>query len=137
MRKRWVSITVVLVLTAAGLFIASLRLSHIPDLAIGHSNRPASLAESREKLISYELQGPVGASTTVSYLDESGFAQEATASLPWTLQMRTRSLAAATGVVAQSEAAGLTCRILIDGAVRDQRRSETQPSAVNCQVVVS
>ncbi|MHC9293268.1 MmpS family transport accessory protein [Mycobacterium sp. LTG2003] len=137
MRKRWVSITVVLVLTATGMFIASLRLSHIPDLAIGHSNRPASMAESRVKVLSYEVQGPVGASTTVSYLDESGFAQNATASLPWTLQLHTRNLTVAGGVVAQSEAGGLTCRILIDGAVRDQRHSETQPGAVNCQVLVS
>lgn len=136
MKRHWVTSTVVLVGGVAAAYIASLRMSSIPDLAIGHSPRAALRAQTPEKVIDYRLDGPSGGTATVSYLDEHGVAQTVDPILPWAVQVRAHDLTVAIGVLAQSASGDLACRILIDGAIRAQSQSHDDYPAVNCQVAV-
>lgn len=135
MRRMWVPLVVVATLCVAGAYIAHLRLSDIPDPAIGHSSRPPSVGQPSEKVIEYRLDGPAGTPVTASYLDTDGTVREVSSTLPWHATLRTRQLTVPTGVVAQADAAPVSCGITIDGQVRNEKASES--SAVACEVVVS
>ncbi|MEB3050341.1 MmpS family transport accessory protein [Mycolicibacter sp. MYC123] len=135
MRQAWVHLVVAATLCIAGVYIAHLRLSDIPDPAIGHSARPPSAGKLREKVIEYRLDGPVGTVVSASYLDADGTVREVSSTLPWLATLRTRQLTVSSGVIAQADAAPLSCRVTVDGRIRDEQASDS--TAVSCEVVVS
>lgn len=137
MKNAWVYVVVVAVIAATAAFIVQTRLREIPDLAIGHSPPTPVLGKPREKAIDYEVDGPAGTPITVSYLDEHGNSHDAAGVLPWRMRLRTHKLTLPTGVIAQTDASGVTCRIRIDGRLRDQQFSTDQFSMVNCKDAVS
>ncbi|KZM76048.1 hypothetical protein IU500_19490 [Nocardia terpenica] len=137
MRRAWVYVVVVVTLGAAGGFIAHLRLSEIPDLAIGHSNPPPSLGRPVDKVIDYQVDGPANASASLSFLDQNGAVQTVQATLPWRTSLHTHKLTLSTGLIAQSTADRVSCRIVINGEVRDTQSSDEPSAAVNCKVLVS
>ena len=135
MRSAWVWLVVAVTLGATGVFIAHLRLSDIADPAVGHSPRPPVTGQLNDKAVEYRLDGPAGTAVFVSYLDVDGTVQEVSTTLPWQTTLHTRHLTVPTGLMAQSENNPLSCRIAIDGQVRDEAPSAA--SAVACKVVVS
>ncbi|WP_405166771.1 MmpS family protein [Nocardia sp. NBC_01499] len=137
MKSAWVYGVVFLVLGLTAMFIARLRLSEIQDLAIGHSSRPPVVGRPIEKVVEYEIDGPSGLPVRLSYLDEQGNAKDVSTDLPWRTSLRTHKLTLATGVVAQSEADQVSCRIVINGQARDSQTSSGRFAAVNCAVPVS
>ncbi|MFE9575027.1 MmpS family transport accessory protein [Nocardia sp. NPDC006044] len=137
MKSAWIYGVVFLVLGATAIFIARLRLSEIPDLAIGHSSAPPVLGRPAEKVVDYEIDGPSGTPVRLSYLDEQGNVKDVSADLPWRTSLRTHRLTLSTGVVAQSDADQVSCRILIDGKPRAAQMSNGRFAAVNCSVPVS
>ncbi len=137
MKGVWVYGVVFLVLGLTAIFIARLRLSEIPDLAIGHSAPPPVLGQLNEKVVDYELDGPNGTPVLLSYLNEQGAVQDISTILPWRASVRTRKLTLATGVVAQSNGDQVSCRIVVNGQTRDSRSASGPFAAVNCSVPVS
>lgn len=137
MKNAWVYGVVIAIVGLTAVFIVNLRLSEIPDLAIGHSSAPPLLGKPREKIIDYEVDGPAGTPAKVSYLDGNSAVQNVSVSLPWRISLRTSALTMATGVVAQSDADRVSCRIVVNGEPRDTQAANGQSSAVNCNVLVS
>ncbi len=134
MRQRWVYVTVVVILALTGLFIGRLRLSEIPDLAVGHSPKPPSLGQPRSRSVVYELGGTEGAAATASYLDASGVNHAVQVRLPWTFALSSQKLTFPSGVTASADRADVSCRVMIDGAVRAAQQGS---SVADCQVPVS
>ncbi|QZA08588.1 MmpS family protein [Mycolicibacter heraklionensis] len=131
MRSAWVYLVVAATLGATGVFIAHLRLSDIPDPAVGHSPRPPAVGRLKEKVVEYRVDGPAGTPVFASYLDVDGSVRQVSATLPWQTTLRTQRITVPTGVMAQSENEPLSCRVVIDGQVRDEQSSMS--SAVACK----
>lgn len=134
-RSAWVYVVVAVTLGATGAFIADLRLSDMPDPAVGHSPRPPVLGRLNDKVVEYRLDGATGTTAFVSYLDVDGTVREESATLPWQTTLHTQQLTVPTGLMAQAEDNPLSCRITIDGQVLDETQSAA--SAVECKVAVS
>lgn len=137
MKNVWVYCVVAAILAITGIFILRLRLSEIPDLAIGHSSPPPALGKLRDKVVDYEIDGPGGRLVTLSYLGANGEVRDVSTALPWRISLRTTKLSLPTGVVAQADADLVSCRIVIDGETRDSHVSNGPFAAVNCNVLVS
>src|SRR5690625_2786684 len=135
MRAAWVYLVVAAPLGATGLFIAHLRLSDIPDPAVGHSPRPPATGRLNDKVVEYRVDGPPGTPVFASYLDVDGNVREVSVTLPWQTTLHTRRLTLPTGVTAQSQDDPLSCRVVVDGEVRDQQSSDS--STVACKVPVA
>ncbi|EFV12802.1 MmpS family transport accessory protein [Segniliparus rugosus] len=137
MKNAWVYAVAAATLAATGVFVAHLRLSPIPDLAIGHSPKPPQFGQLREKVVDYEVAGPVGSAVALSYLDEHNAVQHVSATLPWRVTLRTKQLTMPTGVTAQSSAGQVSCRILVNGQQRDEQSASGASAAVTCNVVAA
>lgn len=135
MRSAWVYLVSAATLGATGLFIAHLRLSEIPDPAVGHSLRPPTTGRPKDKVVEYRVDGPAGTAVFASYLDVDGTVREVSATLPWQTTLRTQRLTLPTGVMAQSQDDPLSCRVIVDGQVRDEQPAVSP--AVACQVPVA
>lgn len=135
MRSAWVYLVVAATLGATGVFIAHLRLSEIPDPAVGHSPLPPQTGRLNDRTVEYRLDGPAGTPVFASYLDLDGTVREVSATLPWQTTLHTQRLTVPAGVMAQSQDDALSCRVTVDGQVRDEQSSHS--SAVTCKVPVA
>jgi hypothetical protein len=85
------------------------------------------------KHIVLEVFGPPGTVATINYLDVNAEPQHADdVTLPWSYDTTTTQPAAFVNVMAQGNSDSLGCRILIDGAVKDERQVNTMNAYVFC-----
>jgi hypothetical protein len=87
------------------------------------------------KHVRYEVSGPTGTVATINYLDADAqphVVNEAT--LPWSFTIVTTLTAVVANVVAQGDSASLSCRITVNGALRDERIVEAHHAQTSCLV---
>lgn len=132
--QRWIVAVIVGVIAVSAAVIGSLRLRDIPDRAIGHSPPPHAVADPRERLIEYLLDGDPGRHALVSYLTPEGHVVDADVVLPWRTQAPISTLTAAVGLAAQTNGSRLRCEIAVDGQSRILREATADAAVVNCSV---
>jgi hypothetical protein len=86
------------------------------------------------KVVTYEIFG-AGSEATINYLDLDAQPQKAeNAPLPWSLTLTTTAPAASPNIVAQGDGDTITCRITVDGVVKDERTSDGLNAQTFCLV---
>ena len=69
-----------------------------------------------------EVFGPPGTVASINYLDVNAQPQRVDATaLPWSSDVTTTEPAVFANIVAQGDSDSIGCRIIIDGAVKDER----------------
>ncbi|WP_259142228.1 MmpS family protein [Tsukamurella ocularis] len=137
---RWITITVVVVMVTSGTYVGRLRLSEIPDRAIGHSSPAPEAGVPRQKSIEYVVSGPAGTSARVSYLGSAGRAQDELVRLPWRKVVTSHEFTATAGVLAQTSGSNsVSCAVRVNGVERasERGRGSEGTAAVNCAVPVA
>ena len=86
------------------------------------------------KVVKYEIYGN-GSVATINYLDLDAQPQRArNTSLPWELTLTTTAPAASPNIIAQSDGSSITCRITVDGVLKDERTSDGVNAQTFCLV---
>ena len=86
------------------------------------------------KVVKYEIFGN-GSVATINYLDLDAQPQKAlNASLPWELTLTTTAPAASPNIIAQSDGGTISCRISVDGVVKDERTTDGVNAQTFCLV---
>ncbi|EON32101.1 hypothetical protein GTC6_14001 [Gordonia terrae C-6] len=136
----WIVLVVVAVMAVSAFYVGKLRLSVIPDRAIGHSPPAPQAGVVRDKSIEYVVTGPEGSSARVSYIEPGGRVVEDKVTVPWRVVLRTRELTTSAGVLTQSSGRGeVSCAVRVNGFERvHQDGSGADGSTVaNCLVPVA
>jgi hypothetical protein len=85
------------------------------------------------KTVVYEIVSDSDALNSVTYFDEnSDLQQENTATAPWSKTVTNNSTFAVIGLGAQTKGTSVTCRIIVDGKVKDEKTSTGKYAVVNC-----
>jgi len=86
------------------------------------------------KVVKYEIRGD-GSVATINYLDLDAQPQKAlNAPLPWSLTLTTTAPAASPNIIAQSDGNSISCRITVDGVVKDERTTDGVNAQTFCLV---
>jgi len=86
------------------------------------------------KVVKYEIFGN-GSLATINYLDLDAQPQKAlNASLPWQLTLTTTAPAASPNIIAQSDGGTISCRISVDGVIKDERTTDGVNAQTFCLV---
>ena len=86
------------------------------------------------KVVKYEIFGD-GSLATINYLDLDAQPQKAlNAPLPWELTLTTTAPAASPNIIAQSDGGSISCRITVDGVIKDERTSNGVNAQTFCLV---
>lgn len=136
----WIVWVVIAVMSVSAFYVGKLRLSEIPDRAIGHSPAAPEAGVVRDKSIEYVVTGPAGSSARVSYIEPGGRVVDDKVSVPWRMVLRTRELTTSIGVLTQSSGRGaVSCAVRVNGFERArQTGSGADGSTVaNCLVPVA
>ena len=87
------------------------------------------------KVVIYEIFGAPGSVATINYLNLDAQPQEAKdVALPWSITLTTTAPAASANIVAQGDSDTISCRITVNGEVKDQNTSDGVNAETFCLV---
>lgn len=126
----WIPAVLVVVLAVSGLIVLRLhRVFASADLN-AEAGAGIEIVQFNPKVVVYEVYGPPGSSATIGYLDaDANLHNLAGVGLPWSTTISTTLPAVSASIMVQSDGDQISCRITVDGTVRDERST----SGVNAQ----
>jgi MmpS family membrane protein len=134
-KRTWVVLVILLVLVIAGFCVDRFRgffgRTELTRPGAGLVNDPEPF---NPKEVKYEIFG-TGTVATINYLDLDAQPQKAeNVPLPWSLDLTTTAPAASPNIVAQSDGGSISCRITVDGVVKDERTTDGVNAQTFCLV---
>jgi hypothetical protein len=134
-KRIWVLLVILLVVAIAVFVVGRFRgfFGHtvLTKPGAGLVNDPAPF---NPKVVKYEIFGD-GAVATINYLDLDAQPRKAlNAALPWELTLTTTAPAASPNIIAQSDGDSITCRITVDGVIKDERTTNGVNAQTFCLV---
>ena len=134
-KRFWIPLVILLVVVLAAFTVDRFRgffgQTVLTKPGAGLVNDPAPF---NPKVVTYEIFG-AGSQATINYLDLDAQPQKAeNAPLPWSLTLTTTAPAASPNIVAQGDGDTITCRITVDGVVKDERTTDGLNAQTFCLV---
>jgi hypothetical protein len=134
-RRVWVPLVILLVVALAAFTVDRFRgffgQTELTRPGAGLVNDPEPF---NPKEVKYEIFG-TGSVATINYLDLDAQPQKAKdVALPWSLTLTTTAPAASPNIVAQGDGNSITCRITVDGVVKDERTTDGLNAQTFCLV---
>ena len=122
LKRLWIPLLLVVVAVVAGFTVHRIRSFFGSE---GVLVTPKVFADDPDsfdpKVVRYEIFGS-GISANINYLDLDAKPQRIyAAALPWSLTLETTAPSAAPNIIAQGNGDSITCRIIVDDEVKDER----------------
>lgn len=133
-RQRWIYPLLAAMWVATGLYLGTTPKVALPTEE-AQPTAPAPnpmMALSKPKKVVYEASS-AGQPLTVSYLDEKGQSKIYRGPTPWQTSLSTSDFGFAAGVTALAQGS-ITCRILVDGKVEDEKTDTGRDPNVSCNL---
>jgi hypothetical protein len=134
-KRTWVLLVILLVVVIAAFCVDRFRgffgRTELTRPGAGLVNDPEPF---NPKEVKYEIFG-TGTVATINYLDLDAQPRKAeNVPLPWTLDLTTTAPAASPNIVAQSDGGSISCRITVDGVIKDERTTDGVNAQTFCLV---
>ena len=137
-RKGWIPLLLVVVVAIGAYAVVRIRDSFgVEATAAAADGTGDQTKPFNPKHITYEITGPQGGIVDVDYLDADGQPQRVDAApLPWTYTVVTTLPSMSANIVAQgnTDMNAIRCRVIVDGQVRDDRKSDEYQPFIYCLV---
>jgi Mycobacterium membrane protein len=139
LKRAWMPLLLVVVIALGAYAVVRIRDMFGANAVVASGDGNADNTKPfNPKHITYEITGASGGSVDVDYLDENGQPHRVDAApMPWSYTVVTTLPSMSANVVAQGSSAAvdaLRCRVIVDGQVRDERRSDEYQSFIYCLV---
>jgi Mycobacterium membrane protein len=135
LKRAWMPLVIVVVVVIAGFTVNRVRTFFGAE---GYIQTPRNFADDPEpfdpKVVRYEIFGS-GTYADINYLDLDARPQRVDgAALPWSLTLETTAPSASPNIVAQGDGDSISCRIVVDDEVKDERTSNGVTAQTFCLV---
>jgi hypothetical protein len=134
-KRAWIPLVLVVVLALSGLVVS--RLHKIFGSANLNANAGAGIeiVQFNPKVVTYEISGPPGTTANINYWDENANTHQVNAApLPWSYTISTTLPAVSANIMAQSDGNQISCRITVDGVVREEKKADGHNAQTFCLV---
>jgi len=135
LKRAWIPLLVIVVVVISGFTVHRIRTFFGAD---GILTTPRVFADDPEsfdpKVVKYEIWGD-GSTANINYLDLDAKPQRVDdAPLPWSVTLETSAPSAAPTLLAQGDGSSISCRITVDGEVKDERTADGVNALTYCFV---
>lgn len=128
-QRLWLPVLVVAAVVAGGLTVNQLRDVFGANPVLVTPTGAAKADSFNPKVVTYEVSGS-GSTGLINYVDLDGIPQRVeSAPLPWSLTLSTTVPAVSANILAQSDGDAITCRVIVDGEVKEEHTA----TGVNAQ----
>jgi len=136
-KKAWIPLLLVVVVALGAYAVVRIRDSLAArQTTLAAAGNGDNTKPFNPKHITYEVTGS-GGSVNVDYLDENGQPHRVDAApLPWSFTIVTTLPSMSANIVAQgnTDMNAIRCRVIVDGQVRDDRKSDEYQPFIYCLV---
>lgn len=100
-----------------------------------NAGKGIEIVQFNPKVVVYDITGPPGATANINYWDENANTHQINAvPLPWSTTISTTLPSVSANIMAQSDSGEISCKITVDGVVREQRNSDGHNAQTFCLV---
>ncbi|MCV7301813.1 hypothetical protein H7J93_19495 [Mycobacterium barrassiae] len=134
LRRAWLPILIVVAVAAGALAVSQLRSVFGAHPVVVTPIGAGTAEDTSPKVVVYEVFGS-GNSAVINYMDLNGKPQRAPdVALPWSISLETTAAAASVSLLAQGDGNSITCRVTVDGEVKDERTATGVNAETYCLV---
>jgi len=134
-KRAWIPLLLIVVLGVSGLVVIRLHKIFGSQDLNANAGAGIEIVQFNPKVVVYEISGPIGATANINYWDENANTHQINAApLPWSTTISTTLPAVSANIMAQSDGNQISCKITVDGVVRDQQNSNGHNAQTFCLV---
>jgi Mycobacterium membrane protein len=134
-KRAWIPLLLIVVLGVSGLVVIRLHKIFGSQDLNANAGAGIEIVQFNPKVVVYEISGPIGATANINYWDENANTHQINAApLPWSTTISTTLPAVSANIMAQSDGNRISCKITVDGVVRDQQNSDGHNAQTFCLV---
>lgn len=135
LRRGWIPLVLVVVLATSALIVSRLhRIFGSEDLN-ANAGKGIDIVQFNPKVVVYEISGSPGTTANINYWDENANTHQVNnAPLPWSTTISTTLPSVSANIMAQSDGSTISCKITVDGVVRDNQNSDGHNAQTFCLV---
>lgn len=132
LKRIWIPLVIAAVVMVGG--FAAYRLHKVfGSHTLASAGQVETIVPINVKRVTYEVLGPAGTAGHVDYLDADAQPQgENFVTLPWSYTVTTTLPGVFASVVAQGDSDAISCRIVVDGQVKDEQSANRLNAQTSC-----
>lgn len=135
LKRGWIPLTLVVVLAVSALVVSRLHKIFGSQDLNANAGAGIEIVQFNPKVVVYDISGPPGATANINYWDENANTHQVNdAPLPWSATISTTLPSVSANIMAQSDSSAISCRITVDGVVREQQSSDGHNAQTFCLV---
>jgi Mycobacterium membrane protein len=135
LKRAWIPLVLILVLAVSGLVVTRLHKIFGSQDLNANAGAGIEIVQFNPKVVKYEVSGAPGATANINYWDENANTHQVNdAPLPWSLTISTTLPAVSANIMAQTNGGQISCRITVDGVVREEKASDGHNAQTFCLV---
>jgi hypothetical protein len=93
------------------------------------------IVQFNPKVVVYDVSGPPGSTANINYWDENANTHQVNAApLPWSFTISTTLPSVSANIMAQTDGDQISCKITVDGVVRERQNSDGHNAQTFCLV---
>jgi hypothetical protein len=134
-KRAWIPVLLVVVVAVSGLVVTRLHKIFGSQDLNANAGAGIEIVQFNPKVVVYEVSGPPGSTADINYWDENANTHQINAvPLPWSTTISTTLPSVSANIVAQTDGDQISCRITVDGVVREQQNSNGHNAQTFCLV---
>ncbi len=135
LKRAWIPLVLVVVLAFSALIVSRLHKIFGSQDLNANAGKGIEIVQFNPKVVVYDITGPPGATANINYWDENANTHQVNAApLPWSTTISTTLPSVSANIMAQSDSGEISCKITVDGVVREQRNSDGHNAQTFCLV---
>lgn len=100
-----------------------------------NAGKGIEIVQFNPKVVVYDITGPPGATANINYWDENANTHQINAvPLPWSTTISTTLPSVSANIMAQSDSGEISCKITVDGVLREHHDSDGHNAQTFCLV---
>jgi MmpS family membrane protein len=134
-KRAWIPLVLVVVLALSGLVVVRLHKIFGSQDLNANAGAGIEIVQFNPKVVTYEVSGLPGTTANINYWDENANTHQVNAApLPWSYTISTTLPAVSANIMAQSDGNQISCRITVDGVVREEKKADGMNAQTFCLV---
>jgi hypothetical protein len=132
--RAWIPLVLVVVLAVSGLIVVRLHKLFASQDLNANAGAGIEIVQFNPKIMIYDVYGPAGTTAKIDYFDADANTHEVDAALPWSTTISTTLPAVSANILAQSDGDQISCRVTVDGTVRQEKTTDGVHAQTFCLV---
>ena len=135
LKRAWIPLLLIVVLAVSILVVSRLHKIFGSQDLNANAGKGIEIVQFNPKVVLYEITGPPGATANINYWDaDANTHQVNNAPLPWSTTISTTLPAVSANIMAQTDGNQISCKITVDGVVREQQNADGHNAQTFCLV---